>query len=376
MFGVYFHIPFCRSKCGYCDFYSVASSELQNLVQSAMEKELDLRKDYLTPLNGDNQATIYFGGGTPSLLSANEINILVEKARQVFGIGEIEEFTVEVNPDDLSSDYLSSLRDIGVDRLSIGIQSFFNEDLRFANRRHTAEQAIEGVKLAQKLGFQNISIDLIYGLPNLTAEKWEKNLQIAFELGIQHLSAYSLTVEERTPFGILQRKGKLSLPREEEIVLQDAILNEQSKKYNFERYEISNFAKNDYYSKHNTAYWQGAKYIGIGPSAHSFNGYTRQYNVANNTKYIKGIETGQYVEEIEQLTLVEKYNEYIFTRLRTKWGITLSEVERYGKEFRNFCQQNIDKHLKLNNLLQQERVFIPQEKMLIADAIILDFIWT
>jgi oxygen-independent coproporphyrinogen-3 oxidase len=349
---------------------------MQNLVLGAMERELDLRKDYLSPLSGDNQATIYFGGGTPSLLSANEINILVKKAKQVLEIGEIEEFTIEVNPDDLSSDYLSSLRDIGVDRLSIGIQSFFNEDLRFANRRHTAEQAIEGVKLAQKLGFQNISIDLIYGLPNLTAEKWKKNLQIAFELGIHHLSAYSLTVEERTPFGILQRKGKLSLPQEEEIVLQDTVLNEQSKKYNFERYEISNFAKNGYYSKHNTAYWQGAKYIGIGPSAHSFNGCTRQYNVANNTKYIKGIETGQYVEEIEQLTLVEKYNEYIFTRLRTKWGITLSEVERYGKEFRNFCQQNIDKQLKLNNLVQQKRVFIPQEKMLIADAIILDFIWT
>ncbi|MDR0419287.1 MAG: radical SAM family heme chaperone HemW [Prevotellaceae bacterium] len=375
MFGVYFHIPFCRSKCGYCDFYSVASSELQNLVLSAMEKELDLRKDYLNPLAGDNQATIYFGGGTPSLLSANEINILVEKARQVLGVGEIMEFTVEINPDDISPDHLSSLRDIGVDRLSIGIQSFFNKDLHFANRRHTAEQAIEGVRLAQKSGFQNISIDLIYGLPDLTAERWKENLQIAFELGIQHLSAYSLMVEERTPFGILQRKRKLSLPQEEGIVLQDAILNEQSKKYNFERYEISNFAKNGHYSKHNTAYWQGAKYIGIGPSAHSFNGCTRQYNVANSTKYIKGIENNQYVVEVEQLTLVEKYNEYIFTSLRTKWGITLSEVEKYGKKFKDFCLQNIDKNLKLNNLVQQERVFIPQEKMLIADAIILDFIW-
>jgi oxygen-independent coproporphyrinogen-3 oxidase len=259
----------------------------------AMLRELELRKNYFAPAKnlGEN-ATLYFGGGTPSLLQPSQIAVLAQKAAQTFGVKTVAEFTVEVNPDDVTQEYLQGLRRAGVNRLSIGVQSFFEDDLQRANRRHTAQQARQSVFLAQQAGFENISIDLIYGLPQMTLERWRSNLETAFSLNIQHLSVYALSVEKRTPFGVQQRKGRLILPTENEVVEQSRLLDELSAQQGFTRYEISNFCRDGLFSQHNAAYWQQKPYIGIGPSAHSYNGAQRQSNVANNSLYIERVNGG------------------------------------------------------------------------------------
>ncbi len=414
MFGVYFHIPFCKSKCGYCDFYSVASQALVQPMVETMLHEVELRSNYFDsaviagltckPLKEDGlligrprvehgmtgaAATLYFGGGTPSLLRPEQISALAEKAIQVFNIKNVAEFTVEINPDDATPDYLQGLRSVGVDRLSIGIQSFFDDDLQRVNRRHTSQQAKQGVLEAQRAGFKNISIDLIYGLPQMTLERWRSNLETAFSLNVQHLSAYALSVEEHTPFGIQQRKGKLVLPAENEVAEQSRLLDELSALHGFTHYEISNFAQGEFFSRHNTAYWQQKSYIGVGPSAHSYNGEQRQHNVANNTQYVQRVNAACSVIarrndeaisdffEIENLTEEQRYNEYIFTGLRTMWGVDLSYIQQvFHNRLYKHCLENAKKHFDNQNFeLINGRLTIPQNRWLVADSIIVDLIW-
>ena len=271
-------------------------------------KEIEIRKDYL---GNKKLSTIYFGGGTPSLLNASELNKITNTIKEYFEIASDAEITLEANPDDLTIEKIKELKEAGINRLSIGIQSFFDEDLEQMNRSHTAKQAIEAVENAKSNGINNISIDLIYGLPNLTKEKWVYNLEQAFKLDVPHLSAYCLTIEEKTAFNHFLREGKITLPKEPETIEQFELLMSEAEKHKFIHYEISNFCKEGQQSKHNSSYWSNEHYLGIGPSAHSYNGSSRQFNVANNTKYIKGINAGTPDVEMEILTEENKYNEYI-----------------------------------------------------------------
>jgi oxygen-independent coproporphyrinogen-3 oxidase len=346
-----------------------------------MLREVERRKNYFAPAKsfffGARQATLYIGGGTPSLLPPDTLNTLIQKAIETFCAVPPLEFTVELNPDDVTTEYLHRLRDMGVNRISIGIQSFFGDDLQRLNRRHTAQQAVSSVLMAQKAGFENISVDLMYGLPGMDAKRWRSNLEAALSLGVQHLSAYALTIEKRTPFGVLQRKNKLLLPPEDELVMQHDLLCEVSAKSGFVHYEISNFALNGFFSKHNAAYWQQQPYIGIGPSAHSYNGRQRQSNVASNAQYIKNMEEEGDFFEVENLSQVERYNEYVFTGLRTIWGISLSYLQQiFDKELINYLLNNAKKHIDSKNIVVDgDRLTIPENRWFVADSIIVDLIW-
>jgi oxygen-independent coproporphyrinogen-3 oxidase len=344
-------------------------------VVAAMQTEMEFRKNYIpSPAKKDGMATLYFGGGTPSLLYISEIQYLTKKAKDIFEIETFSEFTIEANPDDLNQEYLEGLISIGVNRLSVGIQSFFDEDLKFANRRHTSKQAVQSIFLAQKAGFKNISIDLMFGLPSLTAERWRQNLEAAFSLNIQHLSAYALTVEERTAFGLKQKRGLLALPGEDELTEQNNLLNELSSQHGFVRYETSNFAKNGLFSMHNSAYWQQKPYIGIGPAAHSYDGKTRQNNISSNRKYVEGVARGSGYFETEDLSQNELYNELVFTGLRTVWGVDLKLLEQsFGKIYVDFCLKCASQHIAKGSLVVEgKKLYIPQQYWFIADGIVVD----
>ncbi len=329
MSALYIHIPFCRQACNYCDFhFSTSLKTIDSMVESILH-ELELRKDYLA---GETVDTIYFGGGTPSLLNVSDIDRMLKAARKLYTVNEKVEITLEANPDNLSPEKCNELFESGINRLSIGIQSFHNDDLLFMNRSHNAAQAIASVKNAQAAGFKNISIDLIYGLPNQEPLQWNKNLEIAFSLGVDHLSCYALTVEPRTTLADMIRKKKIP-ELEDEKTLQDfETLMDSAAQEGFEHYEISNFARNKKYSMHNTSYWQGKKYLGVGPSAHSFDGVSRQWNVSNNQLYIRALTENTIPFEREVLTDKNKFNEYILTSLRTMWGINTKLIlEKFGE---------------------------------------------
>ena len=379
LFGIYFHIPFCKSKCGYCDFYSVAAS--QGVVQQtvdAMLCEVELRKNYFTHVKnlGEN-ATLYFGGGTPSLLHPSQIDALAQKAIHAFGVKNVLEFTVEVNPDDVTPEYLRALREIGVDRLSIGVQSFFDDDLQRVNRRHTAQQAKSSVLFAQKEGFKNISVDLIYGLPQMTFERWKANLETVFSLDVQHLSTYALSVEKGTPLDAEQRRGELVLPTEDEMMMQILLLDGLSTHHGFTHYEISNFGREGFFALHNTAYWQQKPYIGIGAAAHSYCGAQRRGNIANNTLYMERVCSGADFFEVENLTQEQQYNEYVFTGLRTMWGINFNHMKQvFDNRLYEHCLKNAQKHIDRKFVMLKNGVLtIPKNHWLIADRIIMDLIW-
>jgi putative oxygen-independent coproporphyrinogen III oxidase len=325
MAGIYIHIPFCRHKCNYCNFYSLASTRYMNQVSHAIINELQLRKDYL---EGQKVETIYFGGGTPSILEIPDIENIISTIYKEFQIENDAEITLEANPDDLTPEKLLALKNTGVTRLSIGIQSFRQEDLDFLSRTHTSAQVIRCIGDAKHAGFQNLSIDLIYGIPTLADEDWEENLLKAFSFGIPHISAYSLTVENKTPLEFMIRKGKMK-PVDENLSLSHyRILEQMMIQYGYEHYEISNFCLPGTYSRHNTAYWQGKPYLGIGPSAHSYNGFSREWNVANLGKYIETTASGKVQAEMELLSPVTQLNEYIMTSLRTMWGCNLGVVKQ------------------------------------------------
>ncbi|MBL7764880.1 MAG: radical SAM family heme chaperone HemW [Chitinophagaceae bacterium] len=324
MAGIYFHIPYCKKKCHYCNFHFSTSLETKNEVYSALLKELDLRKEFL----GDQKVeTIYFGGGTPSLFETHELDALLEKCHQQFEVSADAEITLEANPDDMSREKIKSLQQIGINRLSIGIQSFFEEDLIYMNRSHSALQAESCIQTAQDAGIDNLSIDLIFGFPQLTDEKWKHNLDNALSKGVPHLSCYAMTVEPRTALSSMIDKGKTQPVSSEQVAGQYEYLMERLSEAGFEHYEISSFAKPGYRAVHNSNYWKGVHYLGIGPSAHSFNGNSRQWNVANNILYARSISNNECPLEMEILTPSQQLNERIMIGLRTSDGINLLSIQ-------------------------------------------------
>jgi oxygen-independent coproporphyrinogen III oxidase len=330
MSGLYIHIPFCRKICSYCDFYKTTATSLMPDYLFALETELEERASYL---EGESLETIYFGGGTPSLIPMGGLQKIFEKITEKFSLAPGCEITIEANPDDLSSSYLHELHHSSpVNRLSVGIQSFHDHDLKLLNRRHNAKQALQSIEDAGKAGFTNITIDLIYGLPDLDLPAWRSNLEIAFSLDIQHLSAYHLTIEPNTAMARMTSRGLIHLPEEGESAEQFLLLNKLARENGFEHYEISNLAKKGYRSQHNSNYWKQKKYLGLGPSAHSFNLVSRQWNVSNLRKYIEALTSGTLYSESEILDEETRFNEYLMLSLRTNRGISLSHIiQQFGQ---------------------------------------------
>ncbi|MEN8123931.1 MAG: radical SAM family heme chaperone HemW [Bacteroidota bacterium] len=366
MSGIYIHIPFCKQACYYCDFHFSVSLKRKDEIINAIGLEIQLRKNELQ----NNIETIYFGGGTPSLLSINEIRSLIDLIYQNYNVIENPEITLEANPDDLTKQKIKELAATRINRLSVGVQSFFDDDLHFMNRAHNANEAKESLLNAIH-HFENITIDLIYGVPNMTNEKWRENLNIAFEMNIPHISSYALTVEKRTALANFIKKGKYPALDENLAQQHFQILVEETKKHHLIQYEISNFGKLDYFSKHNMSYWQGKHYLGIGPSAHSFDGRSRSWNVSNNAKYIKSIQQKILPQEIENLTINDKFNEIIMTGLRTIWGVSLQQVERnFGLDIKNELIFTAQRFLKNNTLkIENDKLLITEKGKFLADGI-------
>ena len=379
MAGIYIHIPFCKSKCAYCNFFSLASESKINDYVEALKKEIVLRKNYL---GGETVKTIYFGGGTPSLLSVKNIEEILELLNKNYEIVSSPEITLEINPDTIDREKMSSLKKIGVNRMSVGIQSFDDDDLRYLGRRHDSRHAMQVLEDLKHTDFEKITLDLIYGMPTLTEEKWNKNLDIFFSTGITHLSAYALTVEPKTILGQRIEKGELQSVSEEETILHYNILVERTKENGFEHYEISNFAKEGFRSQHNSIYWRDEKYLGLGPSAHSYDGNSRQWNISNLTKYIQMVgdaETQRHREaelfyEKEILSTEDKFNEYVMTSLRTSWGCDIEKIERdYGKSYAHHFLKNIKKYLENGEMLKENNTyFLSENGKLFADGIAAD----
>ena len=371
MAGIYIHIPFCRQKCYYCDFYKTVNTSLQHDFIGALKNEAKVRKNYL---NDETVETIYFGGGTPSVLTAPEIAEILAVLNDEFKVNSDAEITFEANPDDLSDDYLKALKREGINRLSIGIQAFQNRHLEKMNRRHNAAQAVEAIENAAKNGFSNLSADLIYGLPDLTPKEWEESLNQMFRLPVKHLSAYHLTYHEGTAFYTWLKKGTLKELKEAESVAQFNTLVDLSIANGFEHYEISNLAKDQLYSRHNTAYWMGTKYLGLGPSAHSYDGVSRRWNDSSVEAYIKAQANNQTYFEEEKLSENDQYNEYILTRIRTKWGVSEKELEqRFGSEKANYFSRQLARYnntgvLQINN----EIITLTRKGLFVSDEIMAD----
>ncbi len=370
MAGIYVHIPFCRQACTYCNFHFSTSLRQKNALLAALLQEIRLQQHWL---EGAAVDTIYLGGGTPSLLSADELAKLFDALFSTFQISALTECTMEANPDDLSIAYLRALRSTPVERLSVGIQSFREEDLRYMHRAHTAQQSDYALKAAQDAGFGNLSIDLIYGTPGLGDDDWKDNIAKMAALGIPHFSAYALTVEEGTALHhSILKKGAAPVDAAQSAA-QAGILMEASSGLGYEQYEISNFAKPGCYAVHNTSYWQGTPYLGLGPSAHSFNGrHVRQWNVANNALYIQSIlDKGIVPFEAETLSPTQRLNEYIMTSLRTMWGIDMEQVERqWGSDARQKLLREAQPFLAQARLsMQSNYLTLTRAGKLFADGI-------
>lgn len=378
MAGIYIHIPFCNSKCAYCGFYSIASQKQKSAFLEALHTEIKLRTDYL---KGEEIGTVYFGGGTPSILTVEEIKGILESVSNHYKVNPNAEITLEANPDTLSLEYLQGLRKLGINRLSIGIQSFFDDDLKYLSRRHDANHAKQCIGWAKQAGFENLTLDLIYGLPTATAEKWNQNLDLFFETQAQHLSAYALTIEPNTILAKQIATGKLQPVSEDDAVRDYEILCQRAKENGFLHYEISNFAKPGFRSKHNCSYWNRTPYAGFGPSAHSFDGVSRQWNVGNLSQYI--VETriasqdSPNLFEKEILSPEERYDEYVMTSLRTMWGCDLKYMEReMGKRFSDYCLSHAQKPLSQGLLTQtNEFLHLTDAQMLFADGVAEALFW-
>ena len=349
--GIYIHIPFCKQKCHYCDFHFSTSLKNKEDLISCLLKEIEIQKSYL---NEEIVETIYFGGGTPSFLDALEIRKILDEVYAQFAVISNPEITLEGNPDDFTFQKLQELKQAGINRLSIGIQSFNDADLTWMNRAHNASQATKCVQDAQNLGFDNVTIDLIYGLPEMTLEAWKMNLQKALDLNVQHISAYNLTVEPETTLHHLVKTGKSKPLNDAAGAEQFEVLINTLEKNKFKHYEISSFGKEGYFSKHNSSYWKRKFYLGIGPSAHSFNGNTRQWNVANNSKYIKAIKVGKVPLELEELSESDRYNEYILLGLRTIWGCEFDYIKsEFGEERLHTLKQQLLNYSHQMNIDEQ-----------------------
>lgn len=375
MAGVYIHIPFCKQACHYCNFHFSTSVARKTDMVAALLHELEMRSQYLP--TGEPLGSIYFGGGTPSLLNAAEIEQLIGKTIALFGLKPDAEITLEANPDDLSENKLWELRQIGVNRLSIGIQSFFEPDLLFMNRAHNAGEALNCIELALKTGFTNLSIDFIYGTPTLTNEQWQRNLAIAFGLNIPHISAYCLTVEPKTALHSFIKKGKIAPLQDEHAQTQFNLLTQNMAERGYQHYEISNFCLPGHIAVHNSSYWNGAHYLGIGPSAHSYNGVSRSWNVANNALYLKAIQQNNLPAETEMLTPKNRFNEYIMTALRTMWGADLTYLSaEFGEEKTRYLLNQAQRYVQQGKLqMVQNRLLLAPDARFIADAIIAHLFW-
>ena len=374
MAGIYLHIPFCKRRCIYCDFFSTTQSEKKGTYVDALCKELTQRRDYL---NDEEIETIYFGGGTPSQLERSDFEKVFDTIYKVYRVSPKAEITVEANPDDLTTEYLQELRKLPFNRLSMGIQTFKDETLQILHRRHTATQAIEAFKRCREAGFLNISIDLIYGLPNETLEGWDRDLQQAINLHPEHISAYHLIYEEGTALWKLREQHQVEEVDEDLSVKFFERLIHTLKAAGYVHYEISNFCLPGYHSRHNSSYWQGKKYLGCGPSAHSFNLETRQWNIAQLDSYIKGINEGSDVSEIEELDLYTRYNERIITNIRTCWGMPLQELQdEFGSELYNYCMKMAQSHLDAHTLEIKNGVLkLTEEGIFTSDGIMSDLFW-
>ncbi|MFM2268263.1 MAG: radical family heme chaperone HemW [Bacteroidota bacterium] len=371
MAGIYLHIPFCKQACNYCNFHFSTSMRSKGALLTAIEKELFLQQKYL---NGATIETIYFGGGTPSVLSATELLRIFDIIYENYNVVSNPEITLEANPDDLSFEYLAALRATPINRLSIGVQSFSEADLRFMNRAHNAIEAKTCIEYAQDLGFDNLTIDLIYGSPTTSHAQWEANLKQIFEYDIPHVSCYALTVEPKTPLQKAIKRGEREKVSDDHAAQQFEMLMEMMQKYGYVHYEISNFAQPDHYARHNSNYWRGVSYLGIGPSAHSFDGNSRQWNVSNNAAYIKTLEQNEIPFTVEILTDNEKYNEYVMTSLRTIWGCDPRHInEKFGnKTLQHFNQSMLPFVQSKMVEIKAKKYFLTNSGRLLADKIAVD----
>jgi oxygen-independent coproporphyrinogen III oxidase len=372
MAGIYIHVPLCRKLCFYCDFYHIIASGDNSIFVDALQKEVSLRKDYL---GSESVSTIYFGGGTPSVLSVNELGTILNHVREQFKVDDKCEITIELNPDDVTRDYLEGLNKLNFNRISLGIQSWRDSDLKLLNRRHDSVQAEKALKEILGSGFENVSIDLIYGISGMNQEEWASILDYSFSYDIKHLSAYHLTFESGTVFGKMLEKGLIMEVDEEESIALFNMLIEKAEAAGFIHYEISNFGKPGFFSLHNSNYWKQISYVGFGPSAHSFNGYSRQWNARDLKAYIKSVNSGKSFFEHEDLDVKARFNEYVMTSLRTMWGIDLEYIEKtFEKEGYDYVV-NLAGKFKDYGLIRQNNnnLVLTNQGKIISDNIISEF---
>ena len=371
--GIYLHIPFCKQACHYCNFHFSTSMRYKSEMIESMLIEIELQKDYLEKLP---LQSVYFGGGTPSVLETSEIEQLLQQIEQFHDILPNAEITLEANPDDLTLTKLQQLSETRINRLSIGVQSFFDKDLKYMNRAHNANEATTCIQNAQQLGFQNLTIDLIYGTPTMTNDEWRQNLQTIFDLNVPHISCYCLTVEPKTALEHFVKTGKSESVDEQQAAEQFQILVEEMTKNGYVHYEISNFAKPEFFAVHNSNYWKGKNYLGIGPSAHSFNGKSRQWNIAHNQHYIKSLQQNELNFEVEILSLNDQFNEYLMTGLRTIWGVNLEKIETFGIEVKQHFLEKAKPYLEQNLMIQENENFkLTSEGRFLSDGIISELFW-
>ena len=374
MAGIYIHIPFCKRRCIYCDFFSTTQSEKKSGYVHSLCQELELRKDYL---EGEEIETIYLGGGTPSQLSQQELETIFSYIYKLYKVKKDAEITLEANPDDLTQEYVNQLRQLPINRISMGIQTFQEETLKVLHRRHTAVQAIEAFQRCREAGFHNISIDLMYGLPGETLETWKQDLHQALELHPEHISAYHLIYEEDTILWKLREEQKVKEADEDLSVTLFTTLIDELTKAGYQHYEISNFCLPELHSKHNSSYWTGKKYLGCGPSAHSFNGISRQWNVSSLEEYMEGIEKGKPYYEIEELDIYTRYNDFVITSIRTCWGMPLSHLRTtFGEELYHYCLRMAKPHLEQGVLdISEGTMKLTKKGIFVSDGIMSDLLW-
>ena len=359
MSGIYIHIPFCKQACHYCNFHFSTSLKKKEEMVLALAKEIEMRK---SEFQDEVVETIYFGGGTPSILEISDLKLLINTVYSNYKVVENPEITVEANPDDLSKERIIELSNNKINRLSIGIQSFFEDDLKLMNRAHNSAEAKECLEFATQY-FDNISVDLIYGIPEMSNEKWLQNIETSLSFNVPHISSYALTVEPKTALHSFIQKGIIPQPDDEAAQEHFQILVDKLSENDFIHYELSNFGKENYFSKNNSSYWLGKKYIGIGPSAHSYDGEKRSWNVSNNTLYLKSIQENKLPSESEILSKTDRYNEYVMTGLRTIWGISLDRIEsEFGKTYLDYLNQQAAKYIEDHLLFVDENILRTTKK--------------
>lgn len=366
MAGIYIHIPFCKQSCHYCNFHFSTSTKNKDEVLDAIEKEIK-QKGQTT---NEAISTIYFGGGTPSILDVNEINSIIKRIYKEFNVESEAEITIEANPDDLNKEKIINLSLTEINRLSIGVQSFIDKELKIMNRAHDSKKALNSIEISKKY-FNNISIDLMYGVPESTLESWTHNLDTVSQFDINHISSYALTLEPKTALESFVRKLIVDMPEEGLVYDQYNLINKKLEPLGFINYEVCSFAKENFFSKNNSAYWLRKKYIGIGPSAHSFDGKSRSWNISNNKKYIDQIKKGKSFYKKEKLSKVDQYNEYVMTGFRTIWGVSANFIENnFNSKFKNYFTDRIQKHIDQKNIIVKDDIYTTtNEGRFLADGI-------